>query len=55
MVTSRLDTDVGQATTEWLMIAGVFTAFVLLLYRLVPAAIRTYSTELVYSINGVWP
>jgi hypothetical protein len=55
MVASRLRSHAGQATTEWLMIAGVFMTFVLLLYRLVPAAIRTYSTELMYSINGVWP
>jgi hypothetical protein len=51
----RLGCRAGQATTEWLMIAGVLTALVLLLYKLVPAAITTYSTALIASISGFSP
>ena len=45
----------GQTTTEWLMIAGVFTAIAIFLLGLVPQAIRQYTLALIYSVRTIAP
>jgi serine/threonine-protein kinase len=45
----------GQTTTEWLMIAGVFTMFGVFMVRYVPAMIRTFAQGLSAGIWSVAP
>lgn len=45
----------GQATTEWLMIAGVFAAIGLFVVRIVPGALKTFVAGLSMGIKSVAP
>lgn len=47
--------EAGQTTTEWLMIAGVLTAIVVLFMRLFPGALRLFMLGITHTIRTVAP
>jgi hypothetical protein len=52
---SRMRSVRGQTTTEWLMVAGVLTAFALFLVKIVPGALATFVTGLAGGIRTIAP
>jgi hypothetical protein len=51
----RLFGDLGQTTTEWLMIAGLLTAVAVVLLGIVPPGLRFYAQSLITSVRTIAP
>lgn len=47
--------EIGQTTTEWLMIAGLLTAVAVVLLGIVPPGLRFYAQALVTSVRTIAP
>ena len=51
----RLQPSRGQTTTEWIMIAGVFTATAILLGRVMPGTLKAFVWGLSAGIKSLAP
>lgn len=47
--------DLGQTTTEWLMIAGLLTAVAVVLLGIIPPGLRFYAQSLITSVRTIAP
>jgi hypothetical protein len=48
-------TEQGQTVTEWLMVAGVFTAFVVFMLGIVPRALGVFVRGLAIGVRTIAP
>lgn len=47
--------ELGQTTTEWLMIAGLLTAVAVVLLGIIPPGLRFYAQSLITSVRTIAP